>query len=70
MRVSCTGLFTTGTSEASVNREQRRAQPKQPLILTKITLSFQDQEDVNLDIHKVLIVDKITKKPLFQEKKQ
>ncbi len=51
-----------------MNRAQRRAQPAKPLILTKITLSFQDSEDVSLDIHKVFIVDKITKKPLFQEK--
>lgn len=54
-----------------MNREQRRAQPKgdKNLILKSITLQFEGQEPVMLDIHKVLIVDKITKQPLFQEKK-
>ncbi len=61
------GFFLIG--EPKLNREQRRKSHKNDnrMILTAITLTFADGQTVNLDIHKVAIVDKETKANLFSE---
>lgn len=44
----------------------KTAKANRRLNLTGITLTFEDGEQVNLNIHKVLIVDVDTKEPLFK----
>ena len=52
-----------------MNREARRKSLKEDkrIVLTAITLTFEDGQTINLDIHKVAIVDKETKANLFSE---
>lgn len=53
-----------------MNRQQRRAsarQGDQKMVLKRILLTFEDETSTLLDIGKVMIVDRLTKKPLFEE---
>lgn len=51
-----------------MNREQRRNadKPGQRLVVSAITVSFEDGSGVNLDPSKVMIIDRTTKKDLFK----
>lgn len=53
-----------------MNRQQRRATAKQgdqELVLKRIVLTFEDGTSTLLDINKVQIIDRATKRPLFEE---
>ena len=56
------------TLERVVSNKQGRATRK--LVLKRILLTFEDGTSTLLDINKVELIDRLTKKPLFEVKEQ